>query len=110
MSALTPFESMVAALRAHGFTDGDQQKDFSVVIPYVVYLRRVHDGKFQYLCLVTYEGAFCEAVFEAFLVARRNTKPKGANRKELERLGFVPETAMIYRPLSEILAAVGPPS
>ena len=101
----TPFQSMAEQLRALGFTDGDQKKDFDCVIPYVVYLRRAWAGKFQYVSLISYEGRFCEAVYELFAAAK-NTRCKATNRKELERLGGVAEFAMIYRSLPELLAVV----
>lgn len=65
---------MLRQLEELGFEPADQKKDFSYLIPYVFYLKRTYLGQNQYVSLVTYEGAFCEAVVEIFYNAKDTRK------------------------------------
>ena len=90
-------------LARNGFTPGDQAKDFGEVIPYVEYATRVKDGRHQYFSIISYEGRFCEAVWEVYLKPKNTRRPKGVqDRKQLETGGYVAVETGLLRSLAEI--------
>ena len=59
-----------------GFAPADHKKDFGDIIPYVDYsYRKLPNGSFQYVSLISYEGKFCEAVYEIYK-GEKNTRDK----------------------------------
>ncbi len=63
-------------LLSAGFGLGNQQKDFGAVIDYCFYYsRKLPNGNWQYVSLVTFDNRFCEGVYELFK-GEKNTRDK----------------------------------
>lgn len=106
----------VQFLANHGFTEHSQKEHFGDSVPYVYYASRQTkklDGVplWEYVTLVFYfdNGAFLEAVYEAY-VAKKNSyagkgkdeKPAGQKYSKFEKSGQKPVFALLYRDLNEL--------
>lgn len=94
---------MKTKLLALGFQYADQFKDFSDNIKNVDYLYRVLDGRYQYVCLVNYDGKFVEAVLEEYLAVKNTRRPKAPLKmEELQARGFYPTRITLGRSWQDV--------
>lgn len=92
-------ESLIARFKAAGFAEHDQKADFGMIIPGVFYALRIRDGMHQYVSLCSYQGEFCEAVWEIFR-AKKNPRPpknRGLKPDEMEKLGHAAVSRRLLR-------------
>lgn len=100
---------LVELFKKNGFEERDEkeQKDaLGGVIPYVFYALRIREGRYQYISLVSYQGEFCEAVWEVFSTKKNTRMPKNKamKREELEKLGCVAVTLALLRSKEQLEA------
>ena len=79
-------DSYKQLLTKHGFAEHDHKEHFGYVIPYVYYASRSAkklDGflLYEYVSLVSYDGKFCEAVYEAYINKKNSYAGKGKDEK-----------------------------
>ena len=93
-----------ALLTKYGFNVADQIKDFGGILNGVSYFTKTNNkNQIQYFSIISYEGEFCEAVYELFNVTKRQGKPKGKQKyEELQKIGFAPLETALCRSLEEI--------
>lgn len=89
-----------------GFKPEDHIPHFGSVLSGVNYLRR----DFTYVSIVSYEGEFCEAVYEVYFASKNTRAPKGRDTKgkdvkysDFQLRGFVPVEMHLLRTEEEIM-------
>jgi hypothetical protein len=95
-------KAMKEQLNKMGFKDADQIKDFDYVIPELDYLFRVHNGHYQYVSLIHYQGAFCEAVCEEWVGVKNTRVPKNIKPEDAVKRGFMAKRLALARSWPEI--------
>lgn len=80
-----------------GYVPADHEKDFGSVLNGVHYVFRKTDNVHEYVQLVSYDGVFCEAVYELFVAQKNSGKFKGNNTKEAAQRGYQSVMATLAR-------------
>lgn len=81
-------KSYIDLLSRYGYIVRDHVKDFGQVIPYVYYALRKRGNVHEYVSLVSYEGQFCEAVYELFYAEKNTYKRSNFKPSESAKRGF----------------------
>lgn len=90
-------------LNANGFLPADQMKHFGSVLPGVYYAYKVRGGIYEYVSLVSYEGRFCEAVYELYMAEKNTFRAKGTPKpSELAKRGFLQLVAALPRTMADL--------
>lgn len=84
-------------LSANGYVDADHVKDFGSVLNGVHYVFRKTENVYEYVQVVSYDGMFCEAVYEIYVAQKNSMKYKGSNTKEAAQRGYQSVMATIVR-------------
>lgn len=104
----------VEFLRANGFVQKNHKEHFGGELPNVLYAERFvkqQDGLplWEYVSLVFFNGAFVEAVYEAYVNKKnsyagkgKDEKPTGQKYSKFEKSGQKPVMATLYRNLEEL--------
>jgi hypothetical protein len=85
----------------YNFKEHDQIKDFDYIIPYMHYFLRKGENVYEYISLVSYEGKFCEAVYEIYLSEKSRKKGYLKPIESIKR-GQSPILCSIHRSLDSL--------
>jgi hypothetical protein len=101
----------VQLLTEQGFAPHPHHEHFGVKVgqelPGVYYAHRCRLGVHEYVSLVSYEGKFCEAVYEAFAAKKNTYQPKGnVKSAELAKRGFLAVLTGLPRNLPDLTVLV----
>ena len=92
----------VDLLTQNGFSSADQTKDFGRELPGVYYAVKKRGSIHEYVSLVSYEGKFCEAVYEVFASEKNPRNPKGNNYLDRAKRGFDQLLGSLPRSLEDL--------
>ncbi len=104
-------KEFVQLLSEQGFAPHSHAEHFGVKqgqeLPGVYYAHRCRLGVHEYVSLVSYEGKFCEAVYEAFAAKKNTYQPKGnVKLAELAKRGFLAVLTGLPRSLVDLTTLV----
>lgn len=89
-------------LAKNGYVPADHFKDFGSVLNDVHYVFRKTENVHEYVQVVSYEGVFCEAVYEIYVAEKNSGKFKGNNTKEAAQRGYQSVMATLVRKLDDL--------
>ncbi len=87
------------------FVMADHEKDFGGVLPGICYVEKQRGNYWEYVQVITYDGTFCEAVYELY-AAQKNTRCKADNTLDAMKRGGQSVTATIVRDLDTLSALI----
>jgi hypothetical protein len=87
----------IQLLTVQGYSQSDHIGDFGYEIPYVYYALRKRGTVHEYVSLVSYDGKFCEAVYELFMTKKNPYKKGNLKESEFAKKGMIPLTATLSR-------------
>ena len=89
-------------LTQNGYVPADQKKDFGAEISYVRYLLRKRGTIHEYVSLVSYDGKFCEAVYELYAAEKNVGRAKGNNNLDKAKRGYDLLLASLPRSMEDL--------
>lgn len=100
-------DNLCSQLKALGFEGHPHEPHFGYRLKSVEYLCRKTGKLHEYVSLVSYEGEFCEGVYEFFYAPKNTYLPKGRTKaSELVKKGFKDLRGGLFRNEADMLSFV----